>query len=199
MTADESSRTLICIPIAHSRQDMGDLGGRLPTDKAYLQRAEAFWVNTQRQVMALDLAWQGVRVYQDGLPDAASEIVRRILAEVQSPNYELLRWLVSQGAEVVGTESLALIKEEYERLRAVLTAKNTRSKAVARRAYAERAATLLRERDRYIAQRIVETLPPEGIGLLFIGEAHCVQEHLPGDVGVRVLRGIPQALKDPPS
>ena len=124
------------------------------------------------RLKALDLAWPGVKVYQDGLPDAAGEIILKIVTEVRSPNYERLRWLVDQGAEVVGTESVALIREEYERLQAVLKAKNAKARAIARRAYAERAEALLSERDRYIARRVAETLPQGGSGVLFIGEAH---------------------------
>ena len=43
------------------------------------------------------------------------------------------------------------------------------------------------EIDAYIARRIAETLPPGGVGLLFIGQAHSVVPHLPADIAVRQL------------
>ena len=97
--------------------------------------------------------WQEVRVYQDGLPDTRADIVARIVADVDSPNYRLLRWLAGQEAMVVGTEDPVLLQEEYELLKASVTDE------AARQAYAARAAGLLESRDRYIATRIGDTLP----------------------------------------
>ncbi len=181
-------RTVIHIPIAHTPEDMGSLGRRLPSDVAYQRLVQVYWAETQQLVRALSIDWAKVKVYQDGLPDASTEIVRKILAEVNSPNYELLRWLAAQGADLIGTESPALLKEEYGHLQAVLAAKDESAGASARVAYAERAVALLAERDAYIAARIAETLPPGGTGLLFIGRAHRVAEKLPADISVRKLR-----------
>ncbi|MBI4498946.1 MAG: hypothetical protein HY689_13725 [Chloroflexi bacterium] len=180
-------RTLIVIPIIHSQEDMGSLGRRLPFDPARHRRADERWAAIQRWVRALGLDWTAVRVYQDGLPDTDQAIVRKILAEVQSPNYDLLRWLVAQGAELVGTESPALMKEEYDHLQAVLTAKDAVAQARARRRYAERAGALLAARDAYLARRIAATLPPGGLGLLFIGQAHQLAPQLPPDIDIRKL------------
>lgn len=187
MTAESKvpSRTLIHIPIAHSREDMGSLGHRLPADEAYRQRVAAFWSEVTNRVQALALPWTEVLVYQDGLPNADEQIVHKILSEVNSPNYELLRWLVAQGATLIGTESPDLLKEEYGHVQAVLTATSAAARGRARRAYARRAAALLAERDGYIAGRIALTLPAGGIGLLFLGQAHMVAEHLPGDIDLR--------------
>ncbi len=183
----ESRRRLICISIFHTQEDMGSLGKRLPASEDYREGAHAFWVEIQRQVQALALNWSGVRIYQDGLPDAPSEIVQKILNEVRSPNYDLLRWLIAQGAEVIGTESPALIKEEYMLLAAVHTAKNARVKAKARRDYAARAGELLAERDSYIARRIADTLPLGSAGLLLIGHAHDVAKYLPSEIAIEWL------------
>ncbi|MBI4493340.1 MAG: hypothetical protein HY690_11185 [Chloroflexi bacterium] len=180
-------RTLLLIPIVHSQADMGSLGAHLPARQAHGQLAEARWAELQRRVRALELDWPQVKVYQDGLPDAGPELLQKILGEVQSSNYELLRWLVAQGAELVGTESPALLKEEYAHVRAVLTGASAAARAQARRDYAERAAGLLAERDAYMADRIARTLPPGRVGLLFVGQAHHVAEHLPAEVTVRNL------------
>ncbi len=181
------SRTLIHIPIAHSREDMGSLGHSLPADEAYRQRVAVFWSEVAQRVKALGLPWTKVHIYQDGLPNADDQILRKILSEVNSPNYELLRWLVAQGATLVGTESPDLLKEEFAHVQAVLTATSAAARGRARRAYARRAANLLAARDGYIAGRIAATLPAGGIGLLFLGRAHRVAEHVPRDIGLRTL------------
>lgn len=187
MPSGKPERTLVLIPIIHTPGDMGRLGQRISLDEAHRRLAQGRWAEIQRQVRALALDWPRVRVYQDGLPDAGPEVVRKILAEVQSPNYDLLRWLAAQGAELVGTESPTLLKQEYDHLRATLEAPDARAKATARRRYAARAGALLAERDAYIARRIADTLEAGGVGLLFIGQAHSVAERLPADVSVRRL------------
>lgn len=187
MLRPEARRTLIYVPIIHSQGDMGSLGQHLPADLARHRVAQVHWVESQQRVRALGLDWPAVKVYQDGLPDAPREMLEEILANVLSPNYDLLRWLVAQGAELIGTESPALMKEEYDLLRAVLTARDATTRARARRVYAKRAAALLAERDDYIARRIAETLLPGESGLLFVGQAHRVAEHLPTDIAVHLL------------
>jgi hypothetical protein len=190
-------RTLISIPIAHSAEDMGSLGQRLPADRASRQRSHARWAETRRSVQALRLDWSMVRVFQDGLPDAGVDVIEKILAEVQSPNYEILRWLVAQGAELLGTESPALLREEYSLLQAVLMATDPVAKVKARRAFGERAASLLAARDAYIAQRIDQALPPDGVGILFIGQAHRVTDRLPADVEVKRLPPVTPESRAP--
>lgn len=191
MTDSNVPRTLIYIPIIHSGADMGQLGQFLPVNAAQQRQAQSRWGEIVRRVRALPLHWPSVMVYQDGLPDAQQEIVDRILAEVRSPNYELLRWLAAQGAVILGTESPALLREEYDHLQAVLRAPNPTAAATARRRYAERAAGLLRERDTFVAHRIAATLPAGGTGLLFIGQAHHVADHLPDDIAIHSLTNDP--------
>lgn len=166
---------------------MGSLGQHLPANDAYRQRVQAFWDSIQRRVRALPLDWSKVKVYQDGLPDAEPEVIAKILSEVQSPNYGLLRWLVAQGAELVGTESPALLAREYGYLQAVISARDEVTKARARGAYAQVAGALLLERDAYVARRVAETLPADGVGVLLLGSAHQVARHLPSDIVVRQL------------
>ncbi|TAK32350.1 MAG: hypothetical protein EPO21_15355 [Chloroflexota bacterium] len=193
----DQRRILIEVAIVHTSADMGNLGRYLQGDGAYSRLAEARWTEIQQQVRALVVTWSEVRVYQDGLPDAEPEIVQKILTEVQSANYDLLRWLVTQGSQVIGTESPLLMKEEYEHLQSVLTAKDVAAQAEARQSYGARAGALLAERDAYIARRIAETLPPGGIGLLFVGQAHCVSKHLPSDFMVWKISCEPAELKPP--
>ena len=112
----------------------------------------------------------------------------RIVADVDSPNYRLLRWLASQGAMVIGTEDPILLQEEYELLKASVTDE------AARQAYAARATGLLESRDRYIATRIGDTLPSAGTGVLFVGLQHQVTKILPPDIEVTSLRSCHELL-----
>jgi hypothetical protein len=50
-----------------------------------------------------------------------------------------------------------------------------------------REAALLEQRDRFIAERISETLGEDELGILFIGALHRVHRHLPTRVTVEYL------------
>lgn len=171
-------RSLIYVPVLHSPGDMGSFASSHPPAREYSEGVAEYWKRVDTELRGMRPAWQEVRVYQDGLPDTRPDIVDRIVADVASPNYELVRWLISQGATIVGTEDPVLLQEEYELLKASL------SDDGARRVYADRAAGLLRRRDRYISDRIGATLPDGGTGVLFIGLQHQVNRVLPADIAV---------------
>jgi hypothetical protein len=160
---------------------MGSLASVIPRPAEYSAQVGRYWDAVRADFRAMRRRWQEVRVYQDGLPVTRDDIVARIVADVDSPNYRLLRWLASQGATVVGTEDPILLQEEYELLKASLTDE------AARQAYAARAAGLLESRDRYIATRIGDTLPSAGTGVLFVGLQHEVRRILPPDINVTSL------------
>jgi hypothetical protein len=175
-------RSLIYVPVLHSPEDMGSLASSLPPSGDYGVQVARYWDRVEAEFRSMGRAWRGVCVYQDGLPDARQDIVARILADVHSPNYRLLRWLAGHGADVVGTEDPVLLQEEYELLKASV------ADETARRAYAARAAGLLRERDRYIAARIDATLANGATGVLFVGLQHDVAAALPAGFDVSTLR-----------
>lgn len=181
-------RRLVLIPIVHSQEDMGSLGRMLRFDRSAKLGVELYWNAVRRRIQRLRLNWTEVKVYQDGLPDTDLSIIAKTLAEIHSPNYDVLRWLVAQGATLMGTEAPHLLQEEYRHLQAVFNAPDDATRERTRRVYSERADTLLAERDAYIARRIAETLPPDGIGLLFVGQAHHVTRFFPSDVDVQTLQ-----------
>ena len=53
--------------------------------------------------------------------------------------------------------------------------------------YEDRADELLARRDEYIRQKIDTSLPEDGMGLLFIGLLHRVDEGLPEDISLSYL------------
>jgi hypothetical protein len=175
-------RSLIYVPVLHSPEDMGSLASSLPPPGDYGVQVARYWERVEAEFHDMRRVWRGVHIYQDGLPDAREDIVARVVADVDSPNYRLLRWLAGQGADVVGTEDPVLLQEEYELLKASLASD------AARQVYAARAARLLDERDAYIAARIGAALPAGATGVLFIGLQHNVARLLPPDVEVTILR-----------
>lgn len=186
-------RTLIYIPVLHSPADMGSLASDLSPSGHYLAQVQEYWDHIEAEIRAMRRIWRGVCVYQDGLPNTGPDIVARIVAEVDSPNYRLLRWLVGQGAVVVGTEDPVLLQEEYELLKASV------ADEAARRVYAARTAQLLEGRDRYIAARIDATLAAGGTGILFIGLLHHVARALPQDIAVTSLHCCRELLAAAPT
>jgi hypothetical protein len=178
-------RTLIVVPIVHSREDMGSLTPESPRGSAEAGRlGAAFWSATRQAVEQLEQDWSGVNVYQDGLPDSLPALVDKVVSMGPGQNYELLRWLIERGATVLGTEDPSLLLEEHRLLKAINDAPG-QAGGKARAEYARRAPALLRERDGYIARRIDATLGQGQTGVLFIGTAHQVEKKLPRDIVVR--------------
>jgi hypothetical protein len=178
-------RTLIIVPIVHSREDMGSLAPDSRRGVAEAARLGAvFWSAIRERIESLDQDWRGVKVYQDGLPDTLPDLVDRIVARAPGQNYKLLRWLAGQGAAVLGTEDPKLLMEEHTLLKAISDASGP-DRPRARAAYTSRAPALLDERDSYIARRIDTTLDEGQTGLLFVGAAHQVENKLPRDIVVR--------------
>ncbi|MBI4495928.1 MAG: hypothetical protein HY697_03235 [Deltaproteobacteria bacterium] len=107
------------------------------------------------------------------------------LAEAGSPNHRLLRRLMERGAKLEGTESAALLMEEYALAKRVLEAKDARQAQAIEARQGSQSGALLLARDRFIARRIHETLLPGETGLLFLGLLHDLRRWL--DRRIRVF------------
>ncbi|MBI2314673.1 hypothetical protein HYU93_01245 [Candidatus Daviesbacteria bacterium] len=167
---------MIIIPIIHTAADMMSLQSAIPREEQDEQFALAEWEKIFGYLHSLSAGFvTGLRVYQDGLPDTSGDNLNKIFAQAPGKNYEVLRWLRSNGAIVMGTESTELMREEYKLLVARYHAPNGELWAQATLEYAERRGRLLMERNAYIAQRIDHTLMPGEAGLLFIGLGHNIQ------------------------
>ena len=182
-----NGRLLIKVPILHTREDMGSLGSRLVANNAYHTQAYDYWREIDTKIKNLAYDFRKIKIYQDGLPDTKLDLVERIVSEIQSPNYALLRWLKGKGATIVGTENSNLVTEEYQLLKAIFEAKDEDQKLEAKKRYQERANALLSLRDAYIAQKIDKTLKKRELGILFLGAAHKIESVLPNDISVRSL------------
>lgn len=186
-------RILIVIPIIHTAQDMGSLLEM--TRQAYVTRyglekwdehlrsIDDVWNGIGQMLAVLELPCASLRLYQDGLPLCGNEdgIVREVAAR-GSMNHQLLLELMSQGAQLMGTEDRDLLLHEYRLHQEAAGDMHGRESQ-----QADLSRSLLAARDRFIAERINSTLQAGEVGMLFLGMAHAVEPLLNQDILVRHL------------
>lgn len=188
-------RKLIYIPIIHARAELGALAEVvqcLAVKKLGLKEWERNirainreWAVIRDVIGKMELPYRRVRLYQDGLPQCGREVQSVMdLARAGSPNHKFLLSLIQEGATLVGTESPDLLVEEYQLVQHVIDAQSRRGAAQVHAQQQSLIHSLLERRDRYIAERINETLQDGETGILFLGMLHSVQEHLDGDIEV---------------
>jgi len=173
----KTMRRLIFIPIIHSSVDLGSMSESV---KAYYLKTfgpgiwnqrEHFvtklWNNIQEKINLLDIDYKKGRIYQDGLPVCGFEQeIAQELAKAGSSNHQLILELVGRGATLMGTEDPQLLIQEYQLHQ---QAQDTLHSQLEK---SEEAARMLEARDRFVANRIDETLQDGETGLLFMGAAH---------------------------
>jgi len=141
-----------------------------------------FWTEVELAINKLDLAFDRVRVYQDGLPVSGREIqIVTELAGAGSRNHAVLLHLVDKGAKLMGTESPELLLEEYELAKKGLGPGEPLGNDEAAETLS---LSLLNRRDRFIAHRINETLRPGETGIIFLGMLHSPEQWLENDIRV---------------
>jgi hypothetical protein len=203
-----SQRSLLWVPIVHTRADMGSLGdsvARLSKQRlgkakwdAHMRDVDALWGEIRRMIDALGLDYPRVRLYQDGLPvcDHEEKIVRE-LAGAGSANHRLVVDLIDRGARLSGTESPQLLLEEYQLNRYLLSPEGSfPPSSIGAAAIRQEARRVLEARDRFIASRIAETLQPGEQGLIFLGKLHSLDGRLPDDIRLTILQ--PGLRRTPP-
>lgn len=196
----ENRPHLYIILIAHTYTDMGSMRDEIPLDEQYEAKVTRDWVEIFRYLRGLPPDFlASLRIYQDGLVNAPTRIVDKIVDETQTANFEILRWLKGQAAQILGTENPALLMEEHQSLQAIINYPDGEAKSAARLAYLKKSSLLLEERDQYMAQRIKETLPNGETGLLFIGVAHNIGPFLGNAIRVTEpeisSRALPEVLR----
>jgi hypothetical protein len=189
------SRTLIYIPVIHTQADMGGLSEALQraTLREFGQKSlkrkiyliNKMWAEIEQAIEGLDLRYEKVRIYQDGLPVCGREAeIVRDLARAGSRNHRLLLRLMERGATIMGTESSELLVEEYGLIKQSMTVEDIhqgREIEARRKALAD---ALIRKRDQYIADCIDQTLQIGETGLLFLGMLHALENQLHKDIRV---------------
>jgi hypothetical protein len=193
-------RNLYVVPIIHMSADMGSVASTLD-DKAmakltpelwqrHKEIVSAFWDSISRSLNALDV--NGFKVYQDGLVADGGEGLRIIREGVSqgSKNYEIIGRLLERGAVLVKTESLSLVKQEYNYIKKMACPKSLKEREVAALRYKLAQGKLLKQRDEFIAKRINETLTESETGILFIGAYHDIVGKLPSDIKVVQVKEV---------
>lgn len=200
-------RELIWVPILHTQADMGSVSESLRSlysqrlgEREWERHVEVvadMWRGIHDKIEQLDLDYARLRLYQDGLPNCGREYeIVRDLAEVGSQNYQLLIELMERGAELTGTESADLLLKEYELVQETLDSLESGDSRSLGEAHRNRREALLRERDRYIARRIDETLHQGETGLIFLGLLHSLHDDLPQDIQLVSLDRVGRARRD---
>jgi pheromone shutdown protein TraB len=132
----------------------------------------------------------GFKIYQDGMV-ADGEMGLTIVREAVkggSRNYLIISELIRKGAVLVKTEDLNLVREERDWILRMTQGNNTASKLDAASKYRLAKGKLLERRDRFIANRIADTLHENEDGVLFIGAFHNVGRWLKKDIHVEELK-----------
>jgi hypothetical protein len=189
-------RTLIYLPIIHTQSDLGALGESIrrielrKVGKQSMQRKieliNRVWTEIENAIDRLDLSYESVRLYQDGLPVCGREVeIVSELAGAGGRNHQLLMRLMDKGATLMGTESPELLTLEYERAKQITDTENILKKDRGIALQKPAGDQLLKKRDQYIAGRINTTLGKGETGILFLGMLHSLQGLL--DRNIRVI------------
>ncbi|MDR3517842.1 MAG: hypothetical protein P4M00_18735 [Azospirillaceae bacterium] len=176
---------LIYVPVVHSTAEMGSAAAAYKVafvarygERKWVERSaefDAIWRGIADAIGALKLDLTRVNLYQDSLPVSGREsALVHDLAAQGSRNHQLLESLMQGGAQLVGTESLALLLDEYKLFQ---SAERTEAQASA----------LLEARDRFIVGQIDATLGEGRDGILFMGALHKVATYLPRRIKVEYL------------
>lgn len=163
--------------------------------KKHVETVEEFWNSLVRYFDRLEVS--NFKIYQDGLVangDMGQKIVEEGLKS-GSKNYEIISRLIQKGAVLVKTEDFALVAKEREHLIELTGARTKMERLNAYLKYRLLKNHLLKKRDRFIADRINETLNQGETGILFIGAFHDIIPLLDKDIQVKEIKEI-QKIKD---
>jgi hypothetical protein len=187
-------RTLIYVPIIHTRQDLGSLARDVAKrgiadlgEKFFREHEKAvfgFWDAIREYFGSIEVS--GFKIYQDGMV-ADGEVGNKIVEEGMksgSKNYEIVENLIKGGAILVKTEDFSLVKKERDRLLKITQAKTLSEKLLGFIRYKLTKNILLNKRDRFIAKRIEQTLNHSETGIIFIGAYHNIKKYLPKDIQI---------------
>ena len=147
-----------------------------------------FWDSIANFFDLLDAS--NLKIYQDGLMIDGG-LGKKIIEEGArkgSKNHKIVRKLMEKGAKIMKTEDLSLLKEEYNSLIKLSQTKSFLEKMVAYIGYKLRKDPLMEKRDKFIAERINETLRDEEVGVLFIGAYHNVLPRISKDIIVQEVK-----------
>lgn len=189
-------RKLIYVPIIHGGTDMGSIASALEAKgvamigedswERHKGAISGFWKSITEYFKPLDV--KGFQIYQDGLladDELGMKIVNSAAAK-GSKNYQLVKYLVARGARIMKTEDVAIVKKEAEVVKNIANSSSKLKKLANVLRYKIIKKKLLKERDKFIAERINNTLGEKGI--IFIGAYHNVIPLLDKDIVIKQIK-----------
>ncbi|MCK9220326.1 MAG: hypothetical protein M0P47_09790 [Bacteroidales bacterium] len=200
-------RTLIYVPIIHSIADMGSLGKELKRESVcepvgnkwqkHIDTVNGYWNAIEFYFNNININIKGIKIYQDGM-FVDGEMAMKIIDDgikSGSKNSEIVFNLIDRGAILIKTEDFKMVKDEYDGLQSIIKSKNVISKYIQLLRYRVLKPIFLIRRDKFIANRISETLGPNETGVLFIGAYHNIMKRLSRDITVIELKEIKKIRK----
>ena len=185
-------RKLLFVPVIHMEPDLGSEAAAIDSKSASLfgeerwakhkESVAKFWGSIADYFANVDAST--MQVYQDGLP-ADGALGRKIIEEAAkrgSKNHQIILDLMARGAEIRKTENPTLLREEYDHITALTRSKSVAEKTIASAKYKIRKNQLTKERDKFVAKTIDETLKEVETGVLFMGSYHNIFPYLPKDI-----------------
>lgn len=191
-------KKLLYVPIIHMEADLGSVAAAIDKRSSQMcgkehwnrhkKAVSGFWDSITNYFDLLDAS--NLKIYQDGLM-IDGEVGKKIIEEGASKgskNHKIVLKLMKKGAKIVKTEDLALLKEEYNSLIKLSQTKSPIEKMLAYIGYKLRKNPLMKKRDKFIAERINETLQDGEVGVLFIGVYHNVFPQISQDIMVQEVK-----------
>ena len=191
-------RKLLYVPIIHMEPDLGSEATAIASkssslfgEKRWAKHKESvakFWERIADYFTTIDAST--LKIYQDGLP-ADGALGRKIVEEAAkrgSKNHQIILSLMARGAEISKTEDPSLLQEEYEYITRLTRSRSIPEKTIASARYKLRKNQLTKERDKFVAKTIDETLKEGETGVLFMGSYHNIFPYLPKDIVVKQLK-----------
>jgi hypothetical protein len=191
-------RKLLYVPVIHMEPDLGSEATAIANKSASLFGEERwakhkesvanFWDSIADYFTAVDTST--LKIYQDGLP-AGGALGKKIIEEAAkrgSKNHQIVLTLMVRGAEIRKTEDPSLLKEEYEYITRLIRSRSATEKTIVSTRYKDRKNQLMKERDRFVAKTIDETLKEDETGALFMGSYHDILRYLPKDITVTQVK-----------
>ncbi len=191
-------KKLLYVPIIHMEADLGSVAAAIDKRSSQIcgkehwnkhkKAVSGFWDSIANYFDLLDAS--NLKIYQDGLM-IDGKVGKKIIEEGAgkgSKNHKIILKLMEKGAEIRKTEDVHLLKQEYDSLIKLSQTKSPIEKILAYIGYKLRKNPLMKKRDKFIAQRINETLKDGEIGVLFIGVHHNVLPQISQDIIVREVK-----------
>ncbi len=195
-------RNLIYVPIIHASADLGSMASELHKKgiadfgeefwQQHIETINGFWEAIRHYFDSIDMYIEGTKIYQDGMV-ADGEVAEQIIQDsvkAGSINYQIVSDLIQKGAVIIQTEKLDLVKKELVKLQSITMAKSSFAKIMSLIMYKITKSSILKTRDKFIANQINTTLKEDETGILFIGAYHNIMDKLPSDIQVIELKDM---------